>query len=421
MPARNSVVITGIGLVTPIGNDTNATWNSAIKGKSGICKIDSFDISNYPCKVAGIVKNEQDQLNSVLNPKDQARTGRFIHMAMMAGHQAMVDSGLDENNPTNRENFGSYVGVGIGGLKTITDGINDLNEKGMRRVSPFIIPKAINNLAAGRLSMRWNLQGPITAITNACSSGADAFGLAFRLIRDGYADYMLAGGAESCIIPIAIAGFGNIRALSTWSGNPSKACRPFEKQRTGFVVGEGAGMMILERKDLAIKRNAKIYAEIIGYGATADAFHITAMHPEGRGAIAAIKTALADAKINSDQIGYVNAHGTGTPMNDVVETTILKKIFGEKINKNSHDQILVSSTKSMTGHLLGAAGGIEIGFTALALKNQIVPPTINLEEPDPQCDLDYVPNQAREANITHAISNSFGFGGGNSVVALKTI
>jgi 3-oxoacyl-[acyl-carrier-protein] synthase II len=421
MDRTSSVVITGIGLVTPIGNDVKTSWQSLTQGVSGTQEITRFELGDYPCRAAGLVQNEQKNLDSVLTQKEQMRTSRFIHMAMIAGKEAMQDSGFDENNPVDRENFGAYIGVGIGGLETITQAVQLLDQKGMRRVSPFIIPKTISNLAAGHLSMRWNLQGPITSITNACSSSADAVGLAFRLIRDGYANCMLAGGSESCLVPITVAGFGNMRALSTWKGDPSKACRPFDKDRTGFVIGEGAGILTLERRDLAEKRGAKIYAEIVGYAATADAFHVTAMHPDGRGAQRAIEKALVDARIDSSQIGYINAHGTGTPMNDAVETKVLKNVFGKKIDKNNLERTLVSSTKSMTGHLLGAAGGTEIAFTALALKHQVAPPTINLDNPDLGCDLDYVAHESRSISSDYAISNSFGFGGGNAVVVLKRV
>jgi len=419
MLKRSDVVITGIGLVTPVGNNVNSAWQSLMLGKSGIGPQDRFDMADYPCKAVGFVRNEKAALDAVFSVKNQSRADRFIHLAVLAGHEAMTDAGYSCQIPELRHRFGVYLGVGVGGLPGIVDAVHSLQREGLRRVSPFIIPKIINNQAAGWLSMQWNLQGPIVAVGNACSSSGDSVGFAFRAIRDGYADQMLAGGCESCILPMTIAGFGNMRALTSWDGDPAAASRPFDAKRSGFVIAEGAAVMVLERKDLALARGAKIYAEIAGYGATSDAFHITAMHPDGRGAIQAINTALEDANITPSHVGYVNAHGTGTQMNDPLETMVLKNVFGDFVNPDKANHIAVSSTKSMTGHMLGAAGGAEVAFTALALKNQILPPTINLENPDPACDLDYVPNVARPASFEYAISNSFGFGGGNSVVVLK--
>jgi len=328
---------------------------------------------------------------------------------------------LSELFPEQRDRFGAYVGVGVGGLSSIVEGGLQLQTQGMRRISPFLLPRVICNQAAGWLSMQWQLQGPITAIVNACSSGADAFGLAFRAIRDGYADYMLTGGTESCITPISIAGFGNMRALTQWSGDPAHASRPFERNRTGCVLAEGAGIVVLERKDLAEKRGASIYAEVVGYGATSDAYHITAMHPEARGSVQAIEQALHDAQIDRSVINYINAHGTATQMNDALETVAIKKVFGDYVDMHNKNRCIISSTKSMTGHMLGAAGGVEVALSALALKHQIVPPTINLDESDPVCDLDYVPHEARDASLEYAMSNSFGFGGANSVIVLKRV
>lgn len=416
---RNDVVITGIGLVTPVGNDTQTAWQALVQGKSGTGPQDRFDMPDYPCKAVGLVRNEQAALDAVFSTKNQSRTDRFIHLAVLAGHQAMVDSGFSHENPEQRHRFGVYLGVGVGGLPGISDAVMRSHQEGLRRVSPFVIPKTVNNQAAGWLSMLWNLQGSILAIGNACSSSGDSVGLAFRAIRDGYADYMLAGGSEACILPMSIAGFGNMRTLTHWDGDPAAASRPFDAKRTGFVMAEGAAIMVLERKDFALARGAKIYAEIVGYGTSSDAFHVTAMHPDGRGAVQAVHMALEDANIKPNQVGYVNAHGTGTPMNDPIETAVLKKVFGELIDPKKSEHIAVSSTKSMTGHMLGAAGGAEVAFTALALQNQIMPPTINLENLDPACDLDYVANQSRKASFEYAISNAFGFGGGNSVVVLK--
>jgi 3-oxoacyl-[acyl-carrier-protein] synthase II len=419
MHKRNDVVITGIGLVTPVGNDTQTTWNSLIAGISGTGPQDRFNLGDYLCRSIGFVRGEQAALDKVFAAKHQPRTDRFIHLSVLAGHQAMQDSGYDVNLPAERHRFGVYMGVGVGGLPGIEQAAISATRDGLKRVSPFIIPKIVNNQASGWLSMLWNLHGSIAAIGNACSSSGDSVGMAFRAIRDGYADCMLAGGTEACIIPISIAGFGNMRALSTWDGDPSTASRPFDAKRSGFVMAEGAAVMVLERKDLALARGAKIYAEIVGYGATSDAFHITAMHPEGRGATQAVKMALEDASIKPEQVGYINAHGTGTLMNDPIETLTLKKVFGDHVSPSNSSHALISSTKSMTGHMIGAAGAAEAAITALALKEQVVPPTINLEFPDSTCDLDYVPGMARKHSFEYAISNSFGFGGGNAVLALK--
>jgi 3-oxoacyl-[acyl-carrier-protein] synthase II len=414
------VVISGIGLVTPLGNDTLTTWQNLIAGRSGTSLItDRFNFENYPCKVAGFVKNEQAYLDRVLSSKDQNHTGRFIHLGLIAADHALKDANLSVNFPEQRERFGAYIGVGVGGLGEMERYVHDYASGGPKKVSPFAIPSLISNEAAGWISIKWDLQGPSSVITNACSSSSDAVGMAFRLIRDGYADYMIAGGTESCAIPITVVAFGNMRALSTWDGDPAKSSRPFDALRSGFVMSEGAAMLILERKDLALKRGARIYAEIIGYGATSDAHHITAIHPEGRGAVNAINLALSDAKISPEQVGYINAHGTGTKMNDIAETRALKKVFGPHICPQNSKHIFVSSTKSMTGHMLGATGAAEAAFCALALKEQMLPPTINLDNPDPECDLDYVPMVSREVNIRYAISNSFGFGGGSTVLVFK--
>ncbi|KKQ32425.1 MAG: 3-oxoacyl-[acyl-carrier-protein] synthase 2 [candidate division TM6 bacterium GW2011_GWF2_37_49] len=419
---KHSVVITGIGIVSPLGNDVDTTWKNLIAGKSGISYLaDKFpSLANYDCKVAGFVRNEQSLIDEILTAKEQLHTDRFIHLCLIAAKQAMNDSGLSNSLPEQRDRFGSYIGVGLGGLSQIEKAIKKYDTDGPKRLSPFTIPSLISNEAVGWASIKWNLQGSTAIITNACSSSSNALGLAMREIRDGYADYVLAGGTESCMIPAAIAGFGNMRALSTWQGNPENASRPFDSQRTGFVMAEGAAMLILERKDLAIKRNAKIYAEIVGYGSTTDAYHITAIHPDGTGGIKAIQQALHDAQIEPSQVDYINAHGTGTKMNDAVETKILKHVFGQHVNSNSKRHAYISSTKSMTGHMLGATGAAEAIFCALAIQNQILPPTINLDNADPICDLDYIPNIAIKANVKYAISNSFGFGGNNATLVLKT-
>ncbi|MBD3231894.1 beta-ketoacyl-ACP synthase II [Candidatus Dependentiae bacterium] len=421
MSKKQKVAITGIGLINPIANNTIETWNLLLKGKSGLSFLEKDELKDYPCKVFGLVKNEKEILNKVFSFNNQRKTDRFIHLAMIAGKEALLDSGLSKELPVNRERFGTSIGVGFGGIQSIETGKDCLIKKGLKRVSPFLIPQSIINQAAAHLSMEHNLQGPTCSIVNACSSSGDSVGNAFRMIRDGYADYMLTGGTESSITPLSIAAFGNMRAITHWKKKPEKACRPFDKDRSGFVMSEGAGILLLERMDLAKKRGANIYAEIVGYGSTSDAYHITAMHPEGRGAIKAIQVALKDAKINKNEIGYINAHGTSTKMNDIIETKVLKNVFLDHISPKNPNRALVSSTKSMTGHMLGAAGGVEISLTALALKNETLPPTINLDHPDDECNLDYIPHYARDKKCEYAISNSFGFGGGNSVIVLKKI
>jgi len=335
---------------------------------------------------------------------------------LIAADEALRDAGLSKEFPQDRDRFGSYVGVGIGGVGYVEAASLDLAKRGYKAVSPFLLPKTISNEAPGWLGIKFDLRGPSMAVVNACSSGNDAIGQAFRAIQDGHADYMLAGGAESSLTPLGFVGFGNMRALSSWKGDPSAASRPFDKDRSGFVMAEGSGLLVLEREDFARKRGAQVYAELVGYGATCDAYHITAIHPEGDGAIRAMNNALAQGNVNPDSVGYVNAHGTSTPMNDPAETKIIKKVFGEHADKN---RLLVSSTKSMTGHMLGAAGGAELAFSALAIKHGVLPPTINLDNPDPACDLDYIAHQAREKRVDYAMSNSFGFGGANSSILLK--
>ncbi|MBS1987553.1 beta-ketoacyl-ACP synthase II [Candidatus Dependentiae bacterium] len=416
---KHHVVITGIGLVTPLGNTTQESWQALLAGTSGIKAQDRYAMQGYHPYPAGFVRNEQETLDKLLDAKDQKKTDRFTHLALIAGHEALHDAGLSATHPADRTRFGTYLGVGIGGLGSISDVVLTLEKEGPKRISPFAIPKVINNLAPAWLSMHHELQGPVLALTNACASSGDSLGLAFRAVRDGYADYMMAGGTESCVVPASLAGFGNMRALSSWSGDPACASRPFDAQRTGFVMAEGAAVLILEREDYARARGAKIYAEVVGYGASADAYHITSPHPEGRGACSAITLALDDAQITPEQVGYINAHGTATVMGDRIETHVIKTIFGDHALPVTPDHLLVSSTKSMTGHMLGAAGAAEIAFTALALHNQKFPPTINLETADPLCDLDYIPGVARSAPVEYALSNAFGFGGGNSVVVLK--
>lgn len=414
MNAKNRVVITGIGLVTPVGTDVTQSWQAVVSGRSGISLFTPSQNLGYPTPVSGRVKDSPELFEKVLSSKDLRKTDRFIHLGVLAASEAIRDASLTNNFPQNRERFGAYVGVGIGGISSIEDATKDFSSRGYRSVSPFLLPRAISNEAPGWMSMKFDLQGPTMAVVNACSSGNDAIGQAFRAIQDGYADYMLAGGTESCLTELGFAGFGNMRALSTWKGDPAAASRPFDKNRSGFVMAEGAGILVLEREDLARKRGAKIYAELAGYGAHSDAYHITAIHPEGRGAVYAIESALSQAGANKNEVGYVNAHGTATPMNDPAETKILKTVFGYHAK-----DLLISSTKSMTGHMLGATGGVEVAFSALAIKNGVLPPTINCDEPDPACDLNYLTSGSREADVKYALSNSFGFGGANSVILLK--
>ncbi len=421
MSSNNQVVITGIGLVTPIGNDTKESWHSLVNGVSGISKLDKFDTSSYTSKVVGSVSGEEEKLNAILTPAKQRKTERFINLALIAAHEAMNDSGLSQENPKDRSTIGSYFGVGVGGLEVMGNSGKLLAEVGPRKINPFLLTKAIMNEAVSWVSMEWNCLGPMLTFCNACASGTDAVGMAFCAIKHGGADIMLAGGTESCLNPLSYAAFGNMRALSTWDGDPKEASRPFDKDRNGFVMSEGAAVLVLERKDLALKRGAQIYAEIVGYGSSSDAYHIAAIHPGGRGGILSIKNALRDAKINPSEVGYINAHGTATPMNDPAETIIIKKVFGNHANPTNVSHCLISSSKSMTGHMLGATGAAEAAFSALAIKNQIVPPTINLKNPDETCDLDYVPNVARDAKIDYSVSNSFGFGGGNAVLVFKKV
>lgn len=414
---KHRVVITGIGLVTPLGCTTQDSWQNLLAGTSGITRATNDELSSYRYNALGRVSGEGSFLESILDKKLQAKTDRFIHLSLIAGKQALdASNALKSYAP---ERIGVCMGVGIGGLETVSESGAMLQQRGVRGISPFLVPRTISNMAANWLSMKYNLQGPSFAITSACSSGADAIGHAFRMIRDGYVDAMLAGGAESCLVPTAVIAFGNMRALSAWQGDATGASRPFDKERTGFVIAEGAGVLQLERKDLAEQRGAYLYAELAGYGESSDAYHMTAMHPEARGAVSAMRKALDDAQADISEVAYVNTHGTGTPMNDMVETKALKTVFGAYADPQKDNHLLVGSTKSMTGHMIGAAGGVEVGIAALALKNKIVPPTINLETPDPACDLDYISSGAQAISKPYALSNSFGFGGGNAVVVLR--
>lgn len=405
------VVVTGIGLVCCCGIGTEEVWRNLLAGKSGIARVTAFDITGFDCQIAGEIKNF-DPLNWV-EKKELKKMARFIQVAMAASDFAMRMSGLDIT-PHIANATGVYIGSGIGGFDVIEREHSKYLHGGPGRISPFFIPSAIVNLAAGNVSIRYGAKGPNSATATACSAGAHAIGDAYKIIQRCDAEVMLAGGSEAAVTPMSLGGFGAMRALSTRNDEPERASRPFDAERDGFVVGEGAGMLILESLDFAQRRGANILAEIVGYGMSGDAYHITQPAEEGDGGYRCTLAAIKDAKISPSDVGYVNAHGTSTPMGDAIETVALKHVFGESAKK-----VAISSTKSMTGHLLGGAGGLEAGISILALQDQIVPPTINQEHPDPACDLDYVPNHARKAEVTYAVSNSFGFGGTNASLVFK--
>ncbi len=408
---KRRVVITGVGVVSPVGNDAKTFWDSLLAGKSGIEKITSFDVSDYPTQIAGEVKDFDP--GDYMDKKEARRTDRFVQFAIAAAKQAVQDAKL-EVTPEFADRVGVYIGSGIGGLSTWEDQHSILLEKGPRRVSPFFIPMMIGNMASGLVSIELGAKGPTSSTITACATGTNAIGDAFRLIQHGYADVMVTGGAEATIRPMAMAGFCSMKAMSTRNDEPHKASRPFDQGRDGFVMGEGSGIVVLEELEHALKRGATIIAEVIGYGMSADAHHITAPSPGGEGAARCMAEAIRDAGISPDEVGYINAHGTSTDLGDVGETQAIKAVFGQHAY-----ELAVSSTKSMTGHLLGATGGIEAIATAFALRDQVLPPTINLENPDPECDLDYVPNEARKAHVDVALSNTFGFGGHNATIVLK--
>ena len=405
------VVVTGLGLVTPVANSVEGTWAALIEGKSGADYIKKFDTEKFPVRFACEVKNF-DPLNYV-EKKEARKMGAFIHYAVAASQEAVNDSGLKITDEI-AENVGTYISSGIGDFWAIEREHEKLLKDGPGRVSPFFIPSAIVNLAAGQVSIRHNAKGPNSATATACSAGAHAIGDSFKIIQRGDADAMICGGAESAITPMSVAGFAALRALSTRNEDPLHASRPFDLERDGFVIGEGAGIIVLEELEFARRRGARIYAEIVGYGMTGDAFHITMPDDSGSGAVRVMQKTIHDAGIKPEEVGYINAHGTSTPYNDKFETMAIKKTFGEHAYK-----IAISSTKSMTGHLLGAAGGVEGVFSVLALGRGVLPPTINYITPDPECDLDYVPNKAREAHLNYALSNSFGFGGTNAAILFK--
>lgn len=405
------VVVTGLGLVTPVGNSVEATWAALKEGKSGADNIKKFDTERFPVRFACEVKNF-DPLDYV-EKKEARKMGAFIHYAIAASQEAVNDSGLEINDDVS-EDVGTYISSGIGDFWAIEREHEKLLKDGPGRVSPFFIPSAIVNLASGQVSIRHNAKGPNSATATACSAGAHAIGDSFKIIQRNDADVMICGGAESAITPMSVAGFAALRALSTRNDDPQHASRPFELHRDGFVIGEGAGILILEELEFARRRGARIYAEVVGYGMTGDAFHITMPDDSGSGAVRVMQKALNDAKVKPEEVDYINAHGTSTPYNDKFETMAIKKTFGERAYK-----IPISSTKSMTGHLLGAAGGVEGVFSVLSIHRSLLLPTINYVTPDPECDLDYIPNQAREANVKYALSNSFGFGGTNAALLFK--
>ncbi|MEO8573872.1 MAG: beta-ketoacyl-ACP synthase II [Pyrinomonadaceae bacterium] len=409
---RRRVVVTGLGLVTPVGNDVQTAWSALMKGVSGADYITRFDTEKFSVKFACEVKGF-DPL-SFLDKKEARRMGAFTHFALAASDEAVKHSGL-EIDDSNADMVGTYIGSGIGDFWAIEREHEKLLNSGPDRVSPFFIVSAIANLAAGNVSIRHGAKGPNSATSTACSAGAHAIGDSFRLIERGDADAMICGGAESAITPMSVSGFASMRALSTRNDDPKSASRPFDLERDGFVIGEGAGILILEELEFAKARGANILAEIIGYGMSGDAFHVTMPDETGSGAIRVMERAIKDAGISPDEIGYVNAHGTSTPYNDKFESLAIKKVFGD----HAKNGLAVSSTKSITGHALGAAGGIEAVFSVLSLKEKKLPPTINYQTPDPDCDLDYIPNVARDAEVQYVLSNSFGFGGTNACLLFK--
>jgi len=405
------VVITGIGLVSSLGIGTEATWQALLAGTSGVTRVTRFDITGYAAQIAAEVKGF-DPLDFV-EKKDVKKMDVFIQYALAASQFAMDDSGL-RITPENAPDVGVFIGSGIGGFQTIEREHSALLAGGPRKISPFFIPSAIINLASGQVSIRFGAKGPNLASCTACSASAHAIGDSFEIIRRGDADVMITGGSEAAITPMSLGGFAALRALSTRNDEPHRASRPFDKDRDGFVIGEGAGTLILEELGHATRRGARIYAEIVGYGMSGDAYHITAPSEDGEGGVRVMRMAVKKAGIQPNQVDYINAHGTSTPFNDRLETLAIKTLFGDHARK-----LAISSTKSMTGHLLGGAGGLEAGISALAVRHQIVPPTINLDHPDPECDLDYVPCTSRPMPITYALSNSFGFGGTNAALLFK--
>jgi len=405
------VVVTGMGAVTPLGHDVESFWNGLLAGRNGIDRVQSFDTEGFACRIGAEVKDFNAAEH--MDPKAVKRNDRFVHFALIAAKQAVVDSGLEmaDEDP---DRVGSFIGSGIGGMDTIEKNCQKLLERGPRRVSAFMIPALISNMASGLVGIEYGIRGPNFSIVSACATGAHAIGESLKTLRLGEADVMIAGGSEAAITPLSFAGFCSMKAMSTCNDDPAHASRPFDSERDGFIMGEGAGVIVLETLEHAKKRGARILCELAGYGASCDAHHITAPHPEGLGLKGAMVRALQSAWMNVEEIDYINAHGTSTPYNDKFETAAVKSLFGDHAR-----QIMMSSTKSMTGHLLGAAGGIETVACVKMIAEGKVAPTINYEKPDPECDLDYVPNEAREAKVKVAMSNSLGFGGQNASLIMK--
>src|SRR6266550_3397814 len=407
------VVITGLGAVTPIGNDVETFWSNLKNGVSGVRRIQAFDTTGYDCQIAGAVQ-DFDPKQFFKNPKDVRRTDRFAQLAMAAAKMALEDSGIEVENWRGRDRFGVIVSSGIGGLKTLQDQHTILLTRGPSRNSPFTIPMLISNMASGLISMEYGLRGPNMCIVTACATSNNAIGESWRIIKFGDADIFLAGGSEASIVPIGLAGFSAMKALSTRNDEPERASRPFDRDRDGFVIGEGAGVVVVEELERAKKRNAKIYCELVGYGLSADAHHMTAPPHDGGGAAKAMELALEHAQLSIDQVDYINAHATSTGLGDVAETRAIKTVFGDRAKSVS-----ISSTKSMTGHLLGGAGAVEMAVCALAIRDGVIPPTINLDHPDEECDLDFTAHTAREKKVSVALNNSFGFGGHNATLVVK--
>jgi 3-oxoacyl-[acyl-carrier-protein] synthase II len=415
------VVITGIGLITPLADGAERTWNALLQGRSGIKKIDRFDTTDLAAKIAGLVPYGSDlgQFNPdrYIPIKEQKKMDRFIQFGMAAAIQAVEDSGWKPTEELGQDRTGVLIGSGIGGLPIIEETVLLMKEKGARRVSPFFIPSALINLVSGHLSIQYGFRGPNHSVVTACSTGAHAIGDAMRIIQADDADVMVAGGAEGAVCPVGIAGFASARALSTaYNDSPTEASRPWDKNRDGFVMGEGAGIVVLEELEHARKRGARIYAEVVGYGLSGDGYHVTAPHPEGRGGYRSMQMALRKAGVTTNQIDYINAHGTSTPLGDEIELGAVKQLF-----QNDAYRLSMSSTKSSIGHLLGAAGSVEAIFCALAIRDQVAPPTLNLYQPSDSCDIDLVPHQAKQRSIEYALSNSFGFGGTNASLVLKKV
>jgi 3-oxoacyl-[acyl-carrier-protein] synthase II len=405
------VVLTGLGALTPVGVTTEEFWAALKQGRSGIGPITKFDASGFPTRIAGEIRDFDEA--QYIDKKEARRLDPYLKYAIATSAMAVEDAALDRDK-VDATRFGVLIGSGIGGITTLIEGEEIRRTKGFDRVSPFVVPMLIINMAAGLVSMRFGAKGPNSSIVTACATGNHAIGDAFKIIERGDADVMIAGGAEAMIVPLTIAGFCSMKAMSTRNDEPEKASRPFDAGRDGFVCGEGAGIVVLEALEHAVRRDARIYAEIVGYGMTSDAHHMTAPDPEGDGATRAMQLALADGAVDPAAVGYINAHGTSTPYNDKFETIAIKRAFGDHARR-----VAVSSTKSMTGHLLGAAGGVEAVATTLAIYHGMLPPTINYETPDPDCDLDYVPNQARKVDVEYALSNAFGFGGTNATLAFR--